>query len=731
MKEFYSMFALNWLIDLVHNGAGCKRRYHLMLTLLFFLIIGYFFLTWPIIAYDTDLWYHLSGGRYFFANGHIAQNSYFSFLSPTKIWHNYYWLFQVIVYAVFSLADYYGLIILRCLLFLATLWIIYLLMVDRDQEDSRLVLATAFFITLALALTTRVLLVRPHLFSYFFIVLFLYILEKKRAFLWLLPLLGVLWSNIHGIEYPVMILILIAYLTEMFWREWRDPPREGNSKHARWFLIVTCYTILCTPWTGGLLPIPFESSYGASRFQYFYIQELQKQPWDRIFTFSVFPLANIMRSLLNGALLAAFASFLFCVYKRNIRISHLILFMGGFFLLFQHVRFEYEFLFLSLPLVRHTLPLLVRPAVWKKTSFYPAMSLLLIILPLLTYGSYFKNRPGYPCASANLPTGVVAFLNHVNVGGSILNDPDSGGYLHWSLNNNYRIAMDFQMSIFGDEDYAAVSLARRDEHAFRKFINKYQPPFVTAKYYTGLSNFINRQKQYVPVFLDDYEILFVNRKLHPMLAEQYLIKDNDLFNVAALNIDVLKEEKRLSLLREATKMLAIDKANAIANWLAGNIAIMRGNYSEALRRAETIIHAHGESSAGYSLKANALREMGDYPEAARHYRMAIARESSPNRKSLYRNLFVVYTKQHKYRKAYNLYKQVVNPFAADAGYQDIYELALAAAAAGKPHDARTFLNIALLKAPPEHKEYDNKIKAALLKNTFPLPRREGIKGRGI
>ena len=714
MKEFYPMLALNWLTDLIHNGAGCKRRYLLMLTLLFLLIIGFFFLTWPIIAYDTDLWYHLSGGRYLFANGHTPQSSYFSFLTPPKAWPNYYWLFQAIVYAVFSLADYYGLIILRCLLFLATLWGIYLLLVDREQGDSRLVMATTFFITLALALTTRVLLVRPHLFSYFFIVLFLYILEKKRAFLWLLPLLGVLWSNIHGIEYPVMILIIIAYLAEMFWQEWRHPPQNGNPKYARWFLIITCYTILFTPWTSGLLPIPFESSSGASRFQYFYIQELQKQPWDRIFTFSVFPLANIMRSLLNGALLAAFASFLFCVYKRDIRISHLILFMGGFFLLFLHVRFEYEFLFLSLPLVRHTLPLLVRPTVWKKTSFYPATSLLLIILPLLTYGSYFKNRPGYPCASTNLPTGIVAFLNHVNVGGSVLNDPDSGGYLHWSLNNNYRIAMDLQMSIFGDEDYAAVSLARRDAQAFHKFINKYQPSFVTAKYYAGLPNFINQQKQYVPVFLDDYEILFVNRKLHPMLAEQYLIKDNDLFSVAALNIDTLKEEKRQSLLNEATKMLAIDKANAIANWLVGNIMIMQGNHGEALVRAEMIIRAHGESSAGYSLKANALREMGHYTEAARHYRMAIARESSPNQKSLYRNLFVVYNKQHKYRKAYNLYKQVVNPFTADASYREIYELALAASAAGKPHDARTFLNIGLLKVPPEDREYDKKIRMALL-----------------
>ena len=118
-----------------------NKNYLLLVTIAFFLIIAFFFITWPVIAYDTDIWYHLSGGRYFFEHHWIADNSYFSFLSPAKNWYNYYWLFQIIVFTIFSHAGYYALIFLRCLLFLATAYLIYLQLVQEDEDDFKLLLS--------------------------------------------------------------------------------------------------------------------------------------------------------------------------------------------------------------------------------------------------------------------------------------------------------------------------------------------------------------------------------------------------------------------------------------------------------------------------------------------------------------------------------------------------------------------------------------------------------------
>lgn len=79
--------------------------------------LGLFPLIGPIVAYDHDLWFHLSHGRYLFAQGEIPSTSYFSFLEPPRTGIDYYWLFQALVYGVHSLSGYLGLIALRTVLY--------------------------------------------------------------------------------------------------------------------------------------------------------------------------------------------------------------------------------------------------------------------------------------------------------------------------------------------------------------------------------------------------------------------------------------------------------------------------------------------------------------------------------------------------------------------------------------------------------------------------------------
>lgn len=702
------MITINWLKSLFDYKQFSKQHYLAWITILCFLILGYFFVTWPIIAYDTDLWYHLSGGRYFFENHRLADSSYFSFLAPAKSWYNYYWLFQVIVYTIFSYASYYGLVILRCSMFLATAYFIYLQLIQKG-DDSKIIGSMFFFIISTIALTFRESLVRPHLFSYLFIAIFLYILEKRREMLWLLPILGILWSNIHGIEYPVMLLIVLAYLVESFWNDWRNRGIE-KVKGKNWYLILTCYTIFLTPGIIALLKTPFEVSYGLGRFEYLYIGELRPLSWQTIFQLPVFPFSNIIVSSQNLFIILSLLIFLICLFRRNLRISHFILCAGSLALLVQHLRFGYEFMLLSLPLIGHYLQSLSWPRLAKKLpSVYVALPLLLLI-PLLTYVDYFKFRPQYPFSATNLPTGIVAFLNQVNVGGKVLNNWNTGGYLNWSLHKNYKIAMDLQGAIFGDEDFANVSNAFYNGNAFRMFMNKYDPSFISVPIYqSGFKKVISLQQQFVPVFLDHNEVLFLNQNHFRDLAERYRLQAIDPFQFHALDMEKIGEDKKTAIYQEARRLLQVDPSNAVAQWLVGNLLIQQKNYPEALTCAALLIRNLPELSIGYIMKADALREMEHYAEAARFYRMAIDRGATTNMKTVQRNLFVVYTKLQEYKKAYKLYSQFLNPFAGDAGYREIYELSLAAAAAGKPKDALLFLKIALMKVPPADQEYTKKI----------------------
>ena len=88
-------------------------------------MLGVYFFRLPVVASDTDLWYHLNGGRYLFDTGSIPHTGFFSFLTPEKQWVDYYWLFQAVIYKIYSLAGYAGIIVFRAVLYLATISLVF------------------------------------------------------------------------------------------------------------------------------------------------------------------------------------------------------------------------------------------------------------------------------------------------------------------------------------------------------------------------------------------------------------------------------------------------------------------------------------------------------------------------------------------------------------------------------------------------------------------------------
>jgi tetratricopeptide (TPR) repeat protein len=630
-------------------------------------------------------------------------------------------LFQVIVYKLYQWTGYQGLVGLRCLLYFLTTLFICLFFLDRGQYRTKQLISLFFFICYPIALIFRELLVRPHLFSYLFIVVFLYILEMKRDKIWLLPILGILWCNIHGIEYPVMFLIVFAYLAEIYYQDFKkEVHHPADNKLTKWLLILTSYTVFFTPHIVELIKTPFNISYGNALYQQLYVLELIPIDFRNIFTFSVLPFSNLTSTFQHFLVLASMGFLLLCLWKRSLRISHLIIFSSSLLLLIKHNRFIYEFILLSIPLVRHGIALLIKPCETRAGFFFRAapilMILILIVIPWLTYASQFRNRPAYPFTQFNLPTGVTAFLNSLDAGGAILNEPNTGGYMQWALNKKYKIFMDMQLAIFTDRDFAYVNSALHDENTFRMFCRKYDPSFLSVS--LGRSQFkdlIEKFPEFKPVFFDDKEVLYVNARHFPQIAASSELKQIDPFRVN--NIQYEKETReRLSLIfAEAMKMRNVYPDGVVTNTIIANILIVNKEYEKALPYGEQVISRYPDFGAGYALKADALLGLECYREAAACYRAAIAtgKVSPITTRNVYRNLHVCYIRLKEYKKAYQALAKYVNPFNLSSDYKDIYELGMAAAAAGKLRDGINFLKIAEIKLPSDDAEYSKKIKENL------------------
>ncbi|HME45390.1 MAG TPA: hypothetical protein VKF36_20020 [Syntrophorhabdales bacterium] len=582
----------------------------------------YHLANWPITASDTDLWYHLNGGRYFYETGSVARTSFFSFIEPQRVWVNYYWLFQALVYPLFSWSGYVGLIYFRTLLSCATLMMI-LAYLCRDQEDNDTTLYhTLLFVFYVLLFLPRSLPVRPHLFSYLMITIFLYLLEfKPLKARWLLPPLALLWSNLHGVEYPVILLVLAAYFAEFVCQRIRQndtPP--GNTYLWPGILVLSAAAVLCTPHGIRLLSVPFKSMAQVSTFVY----ELRP--------LSIYDFISFFGILF---FLAGFV-FIVALKKRKMRISHLILFLGALALLPEAKRFVNEYALLVLPMLRAYIPII--PAVPRapRTKTLKLVAAVLgaafVAMPFFFMHSFFADQPRYPLSARELPEGVVLFLKRVNGTGNILNYPNTGGYLEYELYPRCKIYMDMEVPfLFTENDFRSARGAYTDQDVLRKVITRYRPVFITVPIETeGFKARIAGHPQYRLIFFDDAEVLYVDKAREPALASQYEIRSVDPFSLYVATGDSNLQAQQAS--EELLRLSKIYPDVGIVNAAIITIYQRQGRYREAIPYADSIISTYPESHLGYKLKADLLARLHACGEAIPFYKKAIDRSDGQMRK---------------------------------------------------------------------------------------------------
>lgn len=184
-------------------------RHALLLALLYLLPTAQSLL--PIE--DPDIWWHLRTGQWIIEHGTVPRVDYFSTYGLGKPWVAYSWLFEVLVYKLFDWFGLPGLILFKIVLGLALALAIHLLIQRaRLSLGQEIVLAAAVLVCLKSLMNPR-----AWLFSILFFTLELTLILRFRQSrdsrgLWWLPVLFVLWSNIHiQFIYGIAVLMMLVF----------------------------------------------------------------------------------------------------------------------------------------------------------------------------------------------------------------------------------------------------------------------------------------------------------------------------------------------------------------------------------------------------------------------------------------------------------------------------------------------------------------------------------------
>ncbi len=220
------------------------------------LIIFIFCVFFQPIEID-DIWWHLKTGQWIWAHKLVPDYDLFPFFNVKTHWLcNFEWLGSTIYYLVYLKYGFLGLKVFRSLFFLSVIGIFYFY--------SRKILPFICLAALSFLLTYGCLqryFLRPDAFNYIFIQLFLIILfyfEKtsKKNILFILPMLGICWVNLHLGSFVYGVSLISIFLLSSFVKFASEklnntPASDKQLSQVKWLafiLIIYLSVFFLTPY---------------------------------------------------------------------------------------------------------------------------------------------------------------------------------------------------------------------------------------------------------------------------------------------------------------------------------------------------------------------------------------------------------------------------------------------------------------------------------------------------
>lgn len=195
-----------------------KENKHIILLILFGFFATATFSSSKMV--DYDFWFHYTAGEHFVNTGKIPDVPIFSWygMQENLPWISHEWLFGVIIYYIYNWLGKAGIYLFSILLLSLGVAIIIYLFRDKFKKNYAL---SVIGIVLMAQIASMGAAPRPQLFAYILTTILFYILktdsEKDSNIIWCLPILTIVWTNVHGGSYLLIhAFLLMSILIHLF-----------------------------------------------------------------------------------------------------------------------------------------------------------------------------------------------------------------------------------------------------------------------------------------------------------------------------------------------------------------------------------------------------------------------------------------------------------------------------------------------------------------------------------
>ena len=195
-------------------------------------------------AAQTDIWWLLRAGKDIWHDHHVSLVDRYSFTAYGSDWPNHEWLWEVVAYVLHSIG---GMPLLSATVGLSAAATVVAL---RNVSTAR-GYVVPIVVAAAVPLLAPAWTIRPQVASLLFYALLMLLLARGRV--WWIPLLFLVWANVHGQVVTGGALMVVATIAAI-WYAVRDRS-PANEARARTLVVVTALSgalTLVTPLGFGL-----------------------------------------------------------------------------------------------------------------------------------------------------------------------------------------------------------------------------------------------------------------------------------------------------------------------------------------------------------------------------------------------------------------------------------------------------------------------------------------------
>jgi tetratricopeptide (TPR) repeat protein len=587
---------------------------------------------------NNDLWQHLKNGQM------ILQTRRFQYVDPYSCnaagnpWINEAWFSGVIFYIVYSLIGVNGIIYLKTLVILLMTAIVLL-------NCYKLKTKFLLFFPLAVFMIFNVgvrFLARTEMFSYFFIAAFILILMQykyrhvNRRILFLLPILQIFWSNMHGSFIVGLFIIAIFAVGETvrllfnryitFWQ--RDLLTWERLKPLYIIFSLTFLACLLNPYGLRLFIQPFSVVIHKSE----YIKTIYE--WQSPFESRTFYTSYAFRYYLVWMVLLGLS---FLANIKRLDLTNLTLSAFFFIMAAQMHRNITIFTIATCPIIALNLQqagndyIRITDQTFKQLfNAVGGVIFLLIIIPLIRIS--FKNgyiyrkhssKPFGRGVASNMPIKSTEYIKENHIKGCCFNSYTYGTYLIFHCFPDVRVTMDSRAEhVYGEEFYNRHQRALYDVNTFRGVLEEFNIEFILLKYQAGNlvkhTEYLKESGEWAMVYFDNSCFLYVRQ-----LPEYAKLIARDKYKyihpLLTLREARVPKDKVDDYINESERNLAGNPRYSFPHLMLLNLYSAKHRWDKAVKHGEFLISRRHKNYSIYLVMGLAYENLKEFDKAKDMY----------------------------------------------------------------------------------------------------------------